>query len=319
MSAPPSGHQFEIGHGPQRAVVVEVGGGIRDYRVDGRPVLDGYPVDEMCGGARGTPLLPWPNRLADGKYSFDGVTHQLPLTEPSTGTAIHGLTRWTNWTAREHSGHRVALATVLRPQPGYPFTLELTVDYTLDDRGLTVATTAVNAGEDRCPYAAGQHPYLTVGTELIDPCLLELEADLWLPVDERGLPTGREPVAGSHLDFRTPRRIADTVIDNAFTDLARDADQRAWLALSGPDGRTVRVWVDEHYRYLEVYTGDTQPPDVRRHGLGVEPMTCPPNGFASGEGLLVLGPGESITTRWGIRPDLDVASGGHADTSEETG
>jgi aldose 1-epimerase len=311
MSLTPSGTQFEIVRGSQRAVVVEVGGGIRDYRVDGQAILDGYPAEAMCSGARGTPLVPWPNRLADGEYRFDGVTHQLPVTEPATGTAIHGLTRWRDWTLREHAGHRVVLATILPPQPGYPFTLHLTVDYTLDDTGLTVATTATNFGDTRCPYATGAHPYLTVGTEFIDSCRLQLDAGHWLPVDERGLPTGRNRVVGSHLDFRMPRHIGDTVIDNAFTDLARDTHQRAWLTLYGPDGRTVRLWVDEHYRYLEVYTGDTQPTEVRRRGLGVEPMTCPPNGFATGEDRLILEPGQSITTRWGIQPHVNT------DTNQE--
>lgn len=305
MSLTPSGAQFDISHGTQHATIVEVGGGIRDYHSAGNPILDGYPSQDMCSGARGTPLIPWPNRLADGRYQFDGVTHQLPLTEPATNTAIHGLTRWRTWTLRELSAHHVALATILPPQPGFPFTLHVTIDYTLDDAGLTVATTATNFGGTRCPYACGQHPYLTTGSELIDSCRLEMDAAYWLPIDERGLPTTRRQVVGSHLDFRAPRPIADTVIDNAFTGLARDTAQRAWLRLTGPDGRTVRLWVDEHYRYLELYTGDTQPADVQRRGLGVEPMTCPPNGLATGEDLIILDPGQSVTTRWGIQPDTD--------------
>lgn len=303
MSLAPSGTQFEIGCGAHRATVVQVGGGIRAYSHHGQPVLDGYGVQEMCGGARGTPLVPWPNRLADGRYRFDGTTYQLAVTEPSTHTAIHGLARWRNWDLREHSEHRVVVGTIVGPQPGYPFTLHIGIDYTLDDAGLTVATTATNFGDTICPYACGQHPYLTAGTDFIDSCELELDAAEWLPTDERGLPTGREKVVGSHVDFRVPRRIEDTVIDYAFTELARDSAGRAWVTLTAPDGRTVRLWVDKHYRYLELYTGDTQPEDVRRRGLGVEPMTCAPNGFVTGEGLLTLEPGQSITTCWGIQPD----------------
>ena len=69
----PSGEQFEISHGEQRATVVEVGGGVREYGAGGRAVLDPYPAEAICDGAHGTPLIPWPNRLADGRYSFDGV------------------------------------------------------------------------------------------------------------------------------------------------------------------------------------------------------------------------------------------------------
>jgi galactose mutarotase-like enzyme len=49
-------------------VVVEVGGGIRVYEVEGRPVFDPYPIHAMADGAHGTPLVPWPNRLRDGRY-----------------------------------------------------------------------------------------------------------------------------------------------------------------------------------------------------------------------------------------------------------
>ena len=90
-------------------------------------------------------------------------------------------------------------------------------------------------------------------------------------------------------------------MDCAVTDLARDQSGRAWLRLSAPDGRRVELWVDEHYPILEIYTGDTLAPDRRRRGLGAEPMTCPPNAFQSGDGLVRLEPGESLTTRWGVQ------------------
>ena len=62
----PSGKQFELAHGDQRAVVVEVGGGLRSYSAGGRELLDGYGADEMCASGRGQVLLPWPNRIEDG-------------------------------------------------------------------------------------------------------------------------------------------------------------------------------------------------------------------------------------------------------------
>jgi len=298
----PSGEQVEISHDDQHATLVEVGGGIRSYNRAGREVLDGYRADEMCTGARGAPLIPWPNRLADGAYTFDGTDQQVALTEPDKHNAIHGLLRWRNWTVRDHDTDRAVLGTVLHPLPGYPFTLDVAISYVLHGSGLTVATTATNLGADRCPYGAGQHPYLAAGTELIDPATVTLDAATWLPTDDRGLPTEAQPVEGSALDFRTGRVLGGQHVDNAFTDLARDADGRAWVRLDGPDGWCTRLWVDEHYSYVELYTGDTQPSDKRRRGLGVEPMTCAPNGFASGASLLRLDPGQAITTRWGIQP-----------------
>jgi aldose 1-epimerase len=71
--------------------------------------------------------------------------------------------------------------------------------------------------------------------------------------------------------------------------------------LTGPDGRSAELWVDEHHPIFEIFTGDTLRPDRRRQGLGVEPMTCPPNAFQTGEGVVRLEPGQTVTTRWGVR------------------
>ncbi|MDT7556585.1 MAG: aldose 1-epimerase, partial [Pseudonocardiales bacterium] len=309
----PSGEQFSIADGPHRATVVEVGGGVREYTHRFRHVLDGYAEDEMCSGGRGTPLMPWPNRLADGAYTFGGASYQVPLSEPGRHNAIHGLLRWRNWTRRAGDEASVVLGTVLHAQPGYPFPLDVEIEYSLLDAdadaagsgrrpGLTVTTTATNLGDRPCPFASGQHPYLAPGVPTVDGATLHLVAERWVPTDERGLPAGVEPVAGSALDFSTPRPIGDTAIDHAFTGLARDADGLAWVELSSTDGWRTRLWADRHYPYIQLFTGDTLGPDRRRRGLAVEPMTGAPNTFRSGDGLVVLGPGESLRTAWGIQP-----------------
>jgi aldose 1-epimerase len=302
MKIAPSGEQFEITNGEQRASIVEVGGGIREYSVAGRNVLDPYPLEAICDGAHGTPLIPWPNRLADGRYSFDGVDYQVALTEPTKHNAIHGFLRWRAWQATEQAADRIVMGTRLYPLDGYPFTLDISVAYELTDAGLTVSSTAVNIGERACPYAAGQHPYLSPGSGLIDDCTLEVPAATRIVTDpQRQLPTGREPVQGTQFDFRTARSIGNERLDFAFTDLTRDAHGHAVTRLSAPDGKCAELWVDEHYPIVEIYTGDTLAPSRRRRGLGVEPMTCPPNGFQTGDGLIRLQPEEALTTRWGVR------------------
>ncbi|HEY3693498.1 MAG TPA: aldose 1-epimerase family protein [Pseudonocardiaceae bacterium] len=302
MSIPPSGRQFEIRHGEQVAVAVEVGGGVREYRVGERSVLDPYPLAAMCDGAHGAPLVPWPNRLADGRYRFDGVDYQVALTEPEKNNAIHGFLRWRSWDAVREEPDRVTMSTRLHPLTGYPFLLDVEVDYRLDDAGLTVTTTATNRGDRSCPYGTGQHPYLSPGSGVIDDAVLSFTAGSRIVTDQiRQLPTGVEPVAGGRFDFSDPRRLGDLRIDFAFTDLVRDESGLAWVRLAGSDGRHVELWVDGMYPIVELYTGDTLSPDRRRLGLGAEPMTCPPNAFQSGQGVRRLGPGEAVTTRWGVR------------------
>jgi aldose 1-epimerase len=298
----PSGEQFEISHGEQRATVVEVGAGVRAYGCGERAVLEPYPLEGMCDGAHGAPLIPWPNRLADGRYRFDGVDYQLALTEPNKSNAIHGLLRWRPWRAIEHGVARVVMGTRLYPLSGYPFALDLRIDYRLGEDGLIVATTVTNIGDRACPYGAGQHPYLSPGDAMIDECTLELAAATRVLTDaERQLPAGEEPVAGTEFDYRAPRRLGDQQVDFAFTELTREEGGRARARLAAPDGRTVELWVDESYPFIEVFTGDTLAPPRRRRGLAVEPMTCLANAFQSGEGLIRLEPGEEFTSRWGVQ------------------
>jgi aldose 1-epimerase len=296
----PSGEQLEIRHGGQRAVVVEQGGGIRAYEVDGVPVVDGYGVDEMAGGGRGQVLLPWPNRL-HGRYAWDGREHAVPLDKPAEGNAMHGLVRWRSWRPAAAGPDSVTMTLRLLPQPAYPFALDLAVSYGLDDDGLTVTTSATNVGRDAAPYGHGAHPYLTVGTPPVDDVVLHVPADAWLETDEDQIPIGRRPVEGSAYDFRSPRPIGRAELDHAFTGLRRDPDGRASVELSAGDRRVV-LWMDSGYPYVQVFTGDTLPAARRRQGLAVEPMTCPPDAFRSGQDLLRLEPGETATRQWGIRP-----------------
>jgi aldose 1-epimerase len=300
----PSGEQFEIAFGEQRAVAVEFGGGLRTYSADGEDLLDCYAVDEMATGGRGQVLIPWPNRLQDGSYEFEGSRHQLPLTEPEHSNAIHGLVRWVVWRAREREPHRVVLGNVLHPQPGYPFTLDLEIAYELSSSGLTVRTTATNIGATPCPYGSGAHPYLTLGTQTVDGLLLQIPARTALHSDDRGIPVGTVAIEGTELDFRSARRIGETKLDNGYTDLDRDGSGIARITVEAVDGSGRTLWVDESYPYVMVFTGDI--PSVRRRGLAVEPMTCPPNAFRSGEALVTLEPSESHTAAWGLFPTVGV-------------
>jgi aldose 1-epimerase len=298
----PSGEQIEIAAEEQRAVVVEVGGGLRAYRVAGADLLDGYGAAEMCTSGRGQVLMPWPNRLEGGSYEFGGRRHQLPLDEPEAGNAIHGFVRWENWTVAERDPSRVVVRHEVHPRPGYPFSLELSIEYSLSHAGLRVQTTATNVGGEPCPFGSGAHPYLTIGTQTIDSVVLRVPSRTVLHSDAHGIPTGRGAVHGTEHDFLQPRPIGATRLDHAFTDLERDADGAARVELRRPDdGAGLVLWVDESYRWLMLFTGDPLP-DVARRSLAVEPMTCPPNAFRSTEDLIVLEPGSSFSGAWGLRP-----------------
>jgi aldose 1-epimerase len=300
----PSGEQHEIRRGDQRAVVVAVGGGLRTYDVGDRAVLDGYDVNAPCDGARCQTLVPWPNRVQDGKWSWRGTDQQLAVTEPEQHNAIHGLVRWMPWSVLERTGSSITVGCTSYPQPGYPWVIEVSNAWELGDDGIAVETTIVNRSDTAAPVAAGFHPYISAGTATIDDAILTVPGATRLLTGAQQIPTGREPVAGTDYDFREPRRLGDLKIDHTYTDLRRDADGRCRLRLSAPDDSVaVTVWIDEAYPYLEIFTGDALPdPSRRRQGLGVEPMSVPPNAMVTGESVITLEPGEQWRGHWGIDP-----------------
>lgn len=295
----PSGEQHEIASHGYRAVVTESGGSLRALEYAGRPLVDGFAEDQMPFGGRGQQLVPWPNRLEDGRYTFEGRELQLPLSEPQRHNASHGLVRWASWRLTDAQPDEVSLEHRLMAQTGYPWVLDCGVRYALDGEGLTVTQWATNRSADPAPYACGQHPYLVAGAAPVDGWELTLPAGTRVLADpERKLPTGTEAVDGTRHDFRGGRSIGDLALDDAFTDLERGPDGRAVVRLRGE--WTVELWTDEAHGWLQVYSGDDAGATARR-SLAIEPMTAPANAFRSGAGLRRLAPGETVRSSWGLR------------------
>jgi len=270
--------------------------------VDDVDVIDGFGAGEWAPSGRGQVLAPWPNRLDSGAYRFEGQEGRAALDEPELQNAIHGLVRWLPWRVTSTAASSIELACVLHPQPGYPWQLELQVGYRLNGRGLTVLVRAKNCSHVPAPFGIGFHPYLTVGMA-IDDAVLQVPATRRLVTDDRGLPIGSEAVAGTDLDFTSPKHIGSQRLDTGYADLVRGSDGLARAVLAGGGGRHVCLWVDPLFRYLMVYTGDKLGVTSRRRcAVAIEPMTCPPNAFRSGIDLLRMKPGQIIEGRWGLAP-----------------
>jgi len=304
MTIPLTGTQYEIEAGDYRATVTELGAGLRGLRHGATQLVTGYDADQLPPHGAGQLLTPWPNRIDGGKYSFAGEKYQLALSEPALGNAIHGLTRWASWTRVGHEPDEVTMRSLPHGQQGYPFGVQVDVTYRVNaESGLHVTVTATNKGSRPAPWGTGAHPYLTAGTPTIDECELTLPADRWQPVDGRLIPDGpAQDVTGTAYDLRTPRKLAGLQLDHAFTGLSREADGLAWVRLSG-GGLTTAMWMDAANGWLQVFTSDPLEEERRRKAVAVEPMTCPPNAFVSGEDLTVIQPRESVTVRWGIRAE----------------
>jgi aldose 1-epimerase len=293
----------------QRAAIAEVGATLRAYDSGGTPVCWGFAEDRICGGGRGQVLAPWPNRLRDGAYEFEGVPGRAPLDEPGRSNAIHGLVRWVPWRLVEKSPAAVRLAYLLHPQPAYRYRLALEIEYRLGDSGLSVTLQATSEDDRRLPFGAGFHPYLAAGPGGADASRVALPARRRLLLDERALPLGSEAVAGtpygavaSDEPVERHEPVGSLRIDDCFTDLV--VDDGRWRAEIVPGGRerpTV-LWAEAVFKYIMCFTGDTLSSADRRLAVAVEPMTCPPDALRTGEDLIVLEPGEVFRGSWGIVP-----------------
>lgn len=301
-TSPPSGAQWEIEADGHRAVVVAVGGGLRSYTVRGVEIVDGYALDALCPGAAGQILAPWPNRVRDGRYAFAGESYQLALTEPATHNAIHGLTRWLRWYAVDSSSSSVTVECDLSAQTGYPWTLRLATTWSVGPDGLTVAHEVTNLSATPCPFGLGAHPYPRIDGTAVDDLILTLPARQRLLTDARGLPMGAARVAAGPFDFTEPRRIGDSVLDTAFSDVVRDERGISTARLATIDGSQVReVWADEAFGWWQAFTGDTLHGERRRRSVALEPMTCPPDAYRSGRDVVTVEPGGQWRGTWGIR------------------
>lgn len=297
--AAPSGAQYRISHGDHHATITEVGASLREYAVGDRDVITPFAEHEIAPDGHGAVLIPWPNRLADGQYTYDGVLYQFPINEPKRNTALHGLVCWERWTLVVHTATSVTLALALVPVPGYPFALRIEITYTLSDGGLRVRTVATNEGAATAPYGVGFHPWLSPAGADLDDCTLRLDARTHVTIDARLLPTGTEPAAGD-LDFRVPRPLRGIALDDAYVDVLRDADGLSWMYLAAPDGRTAAVWMDGSMDTWQVCSGDAlDNVAARRTGLAAEPMSCIANAFRTGDRVVHLAPGERHEVSWG--------------------
>ncbi len=303
-----SGAQWTLERDGQIAVIVEVGGGLRTYAVDGEEIVDGYGEDELCPGSAGQILAPWPNRLRDGAYRFGGQAYQVALSEPGLHNALHGLVRWASWTAVEATEESVTMAHRLHPQPGYPWELLLRAKYTIGQSGLVVEHTAHNLSATAAPFGLGTHPYVRIPGVPLNDLELSFQARTRLLVDGRMLPIGAAKVTGGDYDYSTPRRLGAAELNTAFGDLARNGDGRAEVTIAAADGRAIQVWADESFKWWQLFTGESLSGDRRRRALAVEPMTCPPDALRSGRDLITLAPGEAWSGRWGISASIGADS-----------
>ncbi len=296
-----AGTEHSIAFGPYSAIITARGGALRELRHEGRHLVVTFGPDGAIPDYRGVICAPWPNRLADGSYTYGGRSFQAAINEPERATALHGLLTGVEWALLDRTAESLTLLGSVGAGPAYPAGLNVTVTYTLSADGLGTTVEALNTGVETAPYGVCPHPYLVAGSAPLDEWTLELSAREFLAVSaDRLLPEGMAAVDGHEFDFREPRRLGAIRIDHAFTGIERNGQGRAAVRVLDPAGTGVELEWGEEWPWVQIHTAD-KPFGKDRLGLAVEPMTCPPDAFNSGTDLVHLAPGASHRAGWTIR------------------
>ena len=277
-------------------------------------LADGYRDAREVGGHPGSRfaiMVPFAGRIAEARYHFDGVTQDLQPGVTSDRGSRHGFVRDADFeVARlvaDAAAARVSLRTdAIRPRPGYPHAIDLTIDFSLDDGGLTLEACMKNVGDTLAPCFFGWHPYFRLpGGGLVDDWSLQIPAQTLIRTgaDLIALPGDAARVAlddAPALDFRESRRIGNSILDQGYTDLEADADGRIRTRLGDPvRGLAIAVWQERGV--MHAFTADTVARDVRR-AIALEPMECMADAFNRPECVdaIALAPGRERHFRCGI-------------------
>jgi aldose 1-epimerase len=264
-------------------------------------------------GSRFAVMVPFAGRMADARYHFEGGDYDLqPGAAPDKRESRHGFVRDADFAieelAADSGSARVTLRTSAGRVAGYPFAIEVSVSFTLDGDGLTLAVRMRNAGNEPAPCFFGWHPYFRVSDGVADEWTLEIPAQtlirtgadlIALAGDAAYVPLDDVP----DLDFRRSRPIGGSILDHEYTDLVAGTDGRIRTRLTDPKtGFGITVWQERGV--MHAFTGDTLKRDVRR-SIALEPMECMANAFNRPEwaAAVRLEPGAERIYRCGVEPD----------------
>jgi len=285
-----------------------LGGGIAQYYIlengERRDIIYGYGNEENKAGSMGDILFPFPGRVKDSIYEFDGKKYLLSGTKIKDGHAKDGFAKINPWKIppqKENEAKLLFEMTEEEYEPkGFPFSLQLTLHYSLSKDGFTCRAEVLNFGSKPAPFGLGFHPYFSLGANSVNDLEIKIPAKKLVEFDNNLFPTGKTiDLEYSSLNFGNSKKIKENIIDNCFCGLDTE-NGIAKTCLTFQDYK-VKIWQDRNFPYLQIYSGDTIPEQYRRHGLAVEPQTC--TGFALNKpemGLIILSPDEKFIGSWGV-------------------
>jgi aldose 1-epimerase len=301
-----SGEQYvlslETEHGQLRATIAQVGASLRQLSIGSIDLVEPYSADQERPLCAGVIMSPWVNRLDGGRWSHDGIQLENPITIIDQNNANHGLLLDRRYDLVEKSESAVTLSAVIESPAGYPFEIETRVNYSLTSRGLEVTQSAKNLSAVKAPYATGAHPYFKFSEVETGELILSSDAETRTVVDERQIPISEAPTLGSKFDLRKGLAVGENFIDEDFTDLPLDENQRSHVYLKSTAGRGIDVWQDSSFKHVVIFTPNYFPAinGEKVYAAAIEPSTAAPNALNSGKDLIWLAPGQEFVGKWGV-------------------
>ena len=299
-NTPRTGQQYSIHFGDYSAVITQLGAILRRFDYQSKEVIVPFGENDTIPCCNGYVLVPYPNRVEDGEYSFEGVTYQMPIDEVDRQTAIHGFGYRYMWNLETLTESSVSLSWRSPNLTSYPFDIIVTVLYELNADGLTMSTVAYNNGSIRAPWAFGIHPWLSNGGNGENgieieadnaKCRLNLPCNIHVTVNpDRLLPTGEESVANTQYDLRDNPTLAGRPFDDAWSGVQRDEEGNTTAVFTRPDGLQVSLRGDNTIHAWQVCTATGFPEGQHPAGVAVEPMTAYANALRTGKDLVVIEP-----------------------------
>ena len=255
--------------------------------------------------AYGNPILfPFPNRIRNGSWQFEGETYQFDKA-PESPTTIHGLLLNLPYQVDTHAADEngATLVCSLNSEDfpdvtrQYPFLFKIEIAYTLKDAVLTMEIAIKNTGDQNMPMGFGIHPYFPTnltGTADASQALITVPASKYWELDDVLVPTGKQNAVTGTLDLRNGQPFGKLKLDHVFTDVQGVDGVSRCLIENKDTGHTLVMESDAIFRELVVYT----PPG--RDAICFEPYTCPTDAInleARGipAGVIVLAPNETFS------------------------
>jgi aldose 1-epimerase len=284
--------------------VTEVAASLHSFTVDGVDLVQRYRHDAEPSRGAGIIMAPWPNRVENGRWLYDGKVQQLDITDTEFSNACHGLLRYAQYRLESRTDYEVTLSARIYPHPGYPFALDTSVRYRLTDDGLDVEHTFVNIGAQRAPVAVGSHGYFTIGGVKTTDLVLTLAAAQVYETDDRMIPTRAVGVSGPR-DLRAGRVVGELELDDCYTGLTRE-NERYSAELRASDGRAVTIWGDHNFDHFVICTTKAflNENGIFVDAIAIEPQTAAVNAFNNGIGVTWLEPSEAWRASWGVSAQL---------------